>query len=205
MNYGHLQLSLRTSGLSSILRSLCHLLALSHTFTARMARKTKSTTPQLSCELCRDRKVKCDKLDPCSNCASAGAVCVPVQRLRRSRGRHVQRPTSYPLSPKASPEPCPAVNVDPSFDHRIRRLEELVNHMNPGTINNSLTVSEVDPMAQRLWGIVSVLTSSPSQTTPGTGLDRVFPSHTRNLNPTPQSDDFWFDVRKEVWREMTRT
>lgn len=59
------------------------------------------TTPQLSCQLCRERKVKCDKLKPCSNCASSGVVCVPIQRLRLPRGRHVHR------SHRVSPQPPP--------------------------------------------------------------------------------------------------
>jgi hypothetical protein len=48
-------------------------------------------TPQLSCELCRDRKIKCNKLDPCTNCVTAGAVCVPIYRMRLPRGRHAHR------------------------------------------------------------------------------------------------------------------
>ncbi|KZF25353.1 hypothetical protein L228DRAFT_236458 [Xylona heveae TC161] len=47
--------------------------------------------PQLSCELCRERKVKCDKLSPCTNCTKTGVSCIPVYRKRRPRGRHVQK------------------------------------------------------------------------------------------------------------------
>lgn len=49
-------------------------------------------TPQLSCELCRERKVKCDKLSPCTNCSKAGVACIPVRRKRFPRGRHVHNP-----------------------------------------------------------------------------------------------------------------
>ncbi|ROW15896.1 hypothetical protein VPNG_02619 [Cytospora leucostoma] len=44
--------------------------------------------PQLNCASCRDRKLKCDKLDPCTNCTSSGLVCMPVYRPRLPRGRH---------------------------------------------------------------------------------------------------------------------
>ncbi|EMC96844.1 hypothetical protein BAUCODRAFT_122802 [Baudoinia panamericana UAMH 10762] len=44
--------------------------------------------PLLSCEECRSRKVKCDKVaDGCSACRSAGLRCHTVQRSRLPRGR----------------------------------------------------------------------------------------------------------------------
>lgn len=57
-----------------------------------MAEGTTQRTPsapkvQLSCEMCRQRKVKCDKLSPCTNCQRLGAVCIPVERARLPRGR----------------------------------------------------------------------------------------------------------------------
>lgn len=35
---------------------------------------------QHSCALCHQRKVKCDKRDPCSYCASRGVPCAPLTR-----------------------------------------------------------------------------------------------------------------------------
>lgn len=49
------------------------------------ATRHSNGTPQLSCELCRERKVKCDKLSPCTN-------CIPVRRKRLPRCRHVHNP-----------------------------------------------------------------------------------------------------------------
>ena len=54
-------------------------------------RSSLPATPQLSCELCRERKVKCDKLEPCTTCVSSGVVCVPIYRQRLPRGRHAPR------------------------------------------------------------------------------------------------------------------
>ncbi|KAJ0419488.1 hypothetical protein BJY00DRAFT_153260 [Aspergillus carlsbadensis] len=54
--------------------------------------------PQLSCMSCKDRKLKCNRLVPCGNCASHGVVCVPVYRRRLPRGRyaHTTRRNSSP-------------------------------------------------------------------------------------------------------------
>ncbi|GLA09612.1 hypothetical protein AnigIFM60653_011943 [Aspergillus niger] len=60
---------------------------------------------QLACETCKRRKVKCDKLRPCSNCRKAGIHCIVVERPRLPRGRsatkkHLQEESSsrFPIS-----------------------------------------------------------------------------------------------------------
>lgn len=58
--------------------------------------------PQLSCALCRDRKLKCDKLEPCSNCTSSGVACMPIYRPRLPRGRHARPARSRTSSPPAN-------------------------------------------------------------------------------------------------------
>ena len=63
--------------------------------------------PQLSCESCHERKVRCDKKNPCSTCQSTGIVCVPLQRKRFPRGRHV-------------------VKENKELRERLTRLESLV-------------------------------------------------------------------------------
>ena len=40
-----------------------------------------------SCTLCRRRKIKCDRIFPCSGCVRAGVECVPVIRSKLPRGR----------------------------------------------------------------------------------------------------------------------
>jgi len=44
-----------------------------------------------SCNLCRRRKVRCDKANPCSNCLRAGVVCVSTTLSRVPRGRQGSR------------------------------------------------------------------------------------------------------------------
>lgn len=46
----------------------------------------RKTNPP-SCNLCRQRKVKCDRTDPCSNCVRVGEVCVSSAPLGAPRGR----------------------------------------------------------------------------------------------------------------------
>ncbi len=66
---------------------------------------------QMSCILCRQRKVKCDKQQRCSNCVKAGIECVYVApvRLRRRIGN------------AKSPEDVSREELT----HRVRRYEAL--------------------------------------------------------------------------------
>ncbi|KAF7590310.1 hypothetical protein BBP40_003003 [Aspergillus hancockii] len=78
---------------------------------------TSTPRVRLSCELCRQRKVKCDKLDPCTNCQRFGVACVPVERARLPRGR------SGRLTAKGAP------GQDTSLKERVSRLEELLREL----------------------------------------------------------------------------
>lgn len=90
--------------------------------------------PQLNCELCRTRKIKCDKLQPCTACVSTGAHCVPVYRLRMPRGRHVLHQSR-----------SSAAAVDDDLRRRVRRLEVLVNKANPRTRAIAVAAAATDP------------------------------------------------------------
>jgi hypothetical protein len=48
---------------------------------------------EFSCLLCRQRKVKCDRQDPCSNCFKAQTQCSFVAPVR---GRHGRKPKTKP-------------------------------------------------------------------------------------------------------------
>lgn len=55
-----------------------------------VARAQPSTPRPLTCVLCAQRKVKCDKLHPCNNCVKAGVECVPtIPNPSRKRKRKV--------------------------------------------------------------------------------------------------------------------
>lgn len=67
--------------------------------TQRTAGQTTIDSPaasskSYSCVICYQRKVKCDRQDPCSNCAKSRAECIyrpppPPRRRKRSRGNEI--------------------------------------------------------------------------------------------------------------------
>ncbi|KAI1649331.1 uncharacterized protein F4817DRAFT_363675 [Daldinia loculata] len=84
----------------------------------RRSGKPGADIPQLSCELCKKRKVKCDKSNPCSNCVKADVVCVPIHRKRLPRGRHTH------------PRSLATLNTGEELMSRIRNLEALASNIN---------------------------------------------------------------------------
>ncbi|KAI8965127.1 hypothetical protein F5Y11DRAFT_313929 [Daldinia sp. FL1419] len=83
----------------------------------RRSGKSGAEIPQLSCELCRKRKVKCDKSNPCSNCVKADVVCIPIHRKRLPRGRHTH------------PRSLTTLNTGDELMSRIRNLEALASNI----------------------------------------------------------------------------
>ncbi|KGO41144.1 Transcription factor, fungi [Penicillium expansum] len=75
---------------------------------------SRSSAPRvrLTCEACRQRKVKCDKSSPCTSCHRLGLVCVPVERARLPRGR--------------TRKPERIVGSDKELSERVARLEKLL-------------------------------------------------------------------------------
>jgi hypothetical protein len=89
--------------------------------------------PQLSCKTCSERKVRCDKKDPCSRCNDAGIVCIPVHRKRAARGRHV---SSIKTENKELRE-------------RLEKLESLVEQIDRnGKLNGSAPNADSDSNVQ---------------------------------------------------------
>ncbi|KAE8327559.1 hypothetical protein BDV39DRAFT_192745 [Aspergillus sergii] len=75
--------------------------------TRNISRAQIASTARLSCEGCTKRKVKCDRLIPCTNCRSLGTLCIPVERRRLPRGRSrrsVRLPSRAPLGQSDSHE-----------------------------------------------------------------------------------------------------
>lgn len=88
-----------------------------------------SVKVRLCCEMCKRRKVKCDKLSPCSNCQRIGAVCSPVERARLPRGRY-----------KVSKDRTSAEGDD--LRSRVARLERLVRGLIPGNTDDSANIQQ---------------------------------------------------------------
>ncbi|OAA64571.1 Transcription factor [Niveomyces insectorum RCEF 264] len=99
--------------------------------------------PQLSCDLCRSRKIKCDK-QPCTACASAGAQCTPVYRLRRPRGWHVHNQQQQ-ISRLAQPSTRSSSSVNDDLRRRIWRLEALVSKASPRALEESVSPRAATP------------------------------------------------------------
>lgn len=84
---------------------------------------------RLSCELCNQRKIRCDKHSPCTNCRKSGAVCVPVERRRWPRG----------LSGKL------AISREEELRDRVARIEKLLqNSAYPARRTNNASNSSTD-------------------------------------------------------------
>ena len=131
-----------------------------------------------SCDLCRRRKVKCDRGNPCSNCLRSGATCVSSTSLRVPRGRKGGRR-----------------KPDAELLKRIAKLENLVKNLESD--NDRVTPAARAPKARDVQpacgesdvGNVSMrLAKSPESThsSPKDNLDRYLGS------------SFWIALSDEV-------
>ncbi|CAH0030944.1 unnamed protein product [Clonostachys rhizophaga] len=75
--------------------------------------------PQLSCNLCRQKKLRCDRQQPCYNCAGRGLSCI-----------YAQNPDNgAPSSSIGEPQP--------TLQDRLAHLERLVKVLMPGPSSQS--------------------------------------------------------------------
>lgn len=115
-------------------------LALGSEKNATSPESANSRTPSLpsapasklrSCVICRQRKVRCDKQSPCSNCRRANVACIFPSTDRPPRwARRLERLTnnaaaSNALAPQDTTEPGVARVME-----RLRNLECLVKQLN---------------------------------------------------------------------------
>ncbi|CAG9983177.1 unnamed protein product [Clonostachys byssicola] len=70
--------------------------------------------PQLSCNLCRHKKLRCDRQQPCYNCAGRGVSCIYAQNPNNG----------VPSSSIGEPQP--------TLQDRLTHLERLVKVLMPG-------------------------------------------------------------------------
>ncbi|THX24809.1 hypothetical protein D6D12_07368 [Aureobasidium pullulans] len=110
---------------------------------AALSRRGRGNAPQLSCELCRERKVKCDKLDPCTGCIIAGVSCKTIYRDRLPRGRHARKfidtlESSTPRVTRHANRRAADTTAEASnkkLRERVENLETLLQSMaNQGTV-----------------------------------------------------------------------
>lgn len=108
---------------------------------SRVPPSRRRDKPQLSCNLCRRRKLKCDRSQPCSTCAHRGLSL----SCTYSDSSHISQPGQR--ARQAQPQQIPNTS---SMQNRIGQLEKLVvelmgNMAQPITTSTaSLTSVEAD-------------------------------------------------------------
>ena len=83
-----------------------------------------------SCVVCRNRRVRCDKLAPCSNCRRANIECVVPSNDRPPRwARRLERLTNATSNTSPNAAPPPANQATGQVMERLRNLEGLVKEL----------------------------------------------------------------------------
>lgn len=132
----------------------------------------------LSCELCRSRKIKCDKAEGgCSNCKRAGVKCIAFNRQRLPRGRNGGRKTA-----------------DVELKARVAKLENLVRVLE----------SEKGPVSKDGKSPSSPEATRRSETSPTVSLadstSEGYPSSDLEAFGRYMSPNFWHSLSTEVCR-----
>ncbi len=143
------------------------------------------TSTSLSCVSCRQRKVKCDKAQPCSACQRSNVDCVFLQRLRLPRGRQGgSRARTVEIT------------------RRLNRLEGLVERLGG---ENALTESPAG--AEAGTDVTTISAGVPEHGNRNAPLvnGSSISSPTRDYKPVVQADgsrylsgDFWTSLSCEV-------
>lgn len=112
--------------------------------------RTHSRTPirkfnPPSCNLCRQRKIKCNRADPCSHCVRVGATCVSSAPSGMPRGRQGGRRRK----------------LDSELLDRIAKLENLVKDIEGGSPGIIPAVPVSDDGSHTVWylhvSLISIL------------------------------------------------
>jgi len=99
-----------------------------HTVGDPISRNSKQAPSLASCRLCRQRKIKCDRTIPCSNCVRVGEDCMPIVRSKVPRGRQGGRKRK----------------TDGELLERIAKLENLVKDIEGSPSAHGTTSQHVD-------------------------------------------------------------
>jgi hypothetical protein len=133
----------------------------------------------ISCTHCRQRKIKCDKSNPCSACKRSGTDCVFPKRIRVPRGRQGVRNSK---------------SRDDELLRRIGKLEALVEKMG-GDNTTPLTSGESN---DRQTTSSSDFTPSISGDKEGSNFQAPATGKTTLLEKKYLSGDFWANLGGEV-------
>jgi len=164
----------------------------------RTASQSRTSAPKvrLSCEACRQRKVKCDKLSPCTSCVRLGFVCVPVERARLPRGRTRKPPER-------------AANTDKELADRVAKLEQLLRQVASERDGASTTTglsiepstagdpSSSKPSVSLEHGSEPSIPHQPSQP-PHTAEFTMNLPHRPRQSTAYMASSFWEDIMQQV-------
>ncbi|KAI0472698.1 fungal-specific transcription factor domain-containing protein [Xylariaceae sp. FL0804] len=126
----------------------------------------KRNRPPVSCLLCRTRKVKCDRQQPCERCVRSGEANFCEYAPRAARKARAPEPRSH-ADPRSRSEPMSR----PVLQVRLQKLEEMVNgmvHVAPDPDHALNTPSSSGHRAET--DTHSDLSSPPSLPAPGTSM-----------------------------------
>ncbi|KAJ5595069.1 uncharacterized protein N7459_001277 [Penicillium hispanicum] len=154
--------------------------------------QSRSSAPRvrLSCEACRQRKVKCDKLSPCTSCQRLGFVCVPVERARLPRGRTRKAPER-------------TAGSDKELADRVAKLEQLLKRVAAERENRS-TVEETSSAAPSTehsfeTKMADVETWRDQNARPADSQPRTFTlPHRPRQSTTYMASSFWEDIMQQT-------
>jgi hypothetical protein len=133
----------------------------------------------LSCTHCRQRKIKCDKSNPCSACKRSGTDCIFPKRIRVPRGQQGVRHSKF---------------RDNELLRRIGKLEALVERMR-GDISTPLTSGESDG---RQTTFLSDFSPSISGDKESSNLQALATGKTTLVEKKYPSSNLWTNLGGEV-------
>ena len=151
--------------------------------------KSRSSAAQvrLSCEECRHRKVKCDKLNPCSGCVRHGFACHLVESARPPQD--LRKP------------PKQATASDTELADRVANLEQLLKRVSSGrygstsfeALSSAIPNSDTEPNSEIKMPNIGEWHDRNVQTAMTVNL----PYHPRPPK-TYLVSSFWEDIMEQV-------
>ncbi|RWA03320.1 hypothetical protein EKO27_g11785 [Xylaria grammica] len=126
----------------------------------------KRNRPPVSCLLCRTRKVKCDRQQPCERCIKSGEANFCEYAPRAARKPRGSEPRTQP-EVRAKPEPVSR----PVLQVRLQKLEEMVNGLVTSGAFAEQSLNTPSSSDQRTEAEVrSDLSSPPSLSAPSVSM-----------------------------------
>ncbi|KAH8809213.1 hypothetical protein F5884DRAFT_794829 [Xylogone sp. PMI_703] len=108
----------------------------------------KSSRPTVSCQLCRSKKLRCDRTQPCSNCTSRNVICLYTtyqdhnsEKLKYNGFPIIESTMPFLNSPPDTAKSSPPAGFNQSWEspnvlQRLERLERAVFSHNGSSVDN---------------------------------------------------------------------